>query len=97
MLVRTHVSLRLPVYFDMNVRPMPCTDTGRSLFFALLRAVNLGGDCDSVGAVTGALAGAIYGYDEFVKGCYEWVKKWDEMRIAIRAYKLFHKKPIKST
>jgi hypothetical protein len=40
MLVRTHVSLQLPASFAMNVRPMPCTDTGRNLSFALLRAVN---------------------------------------------------------
>lgn len=68
----------------------------KSLKEAMLKAVNLGGDCDSIAAVTGALVGAIYGYDEFVKESYEWVMKWDEMRTAIRAYKLFHKKPVKS-
>jgi len=66
----------------------------KSLKEALLRAVNLGGDCDSVGAVTGALAGAMYGFDEFLRDCYEHVKNWDEMKVAIRAYKLFHKKAI---
>jgi len=66
----------------------------RSLKDVILKAVNLGGDCDSVGAVAGAIAGAIYGYDDFVKDAYEWVKKWDEMKIALRAYKLFHKKPV---
>ena len=30
---------------------------------AVLRAVNLGSDTDTVGAVAGALAGALYGYD----------------------------------
>jgi len=66
----------------------------KSLKEAILKAVNLGGDCDSVGAVTGAMAGAIYGYDDFVKDCYEWVQKWDEMKIAIRAYKMFNKRSV---
>jgi ADP-ribosyl-[dinitrogen reductase] hydrolase len=35
----------------------------RSLEHALLRAVNLGGDTDTVGACTGALAGAYWGID----------------------------------
>lgn len=34
-----------------------------SLEDAIVRAVNLGGDADTVGAVAGGLAGAIYGYD----------------------------------
>ena len=37
----------------------------------LLRAVNLGDDTDTVGAVTGALAGIIYGYDAIPA---EWLK-----------------------
>lgn len=36
------------------------TDTYRD---AVLKAVNLGGDTDTTGAVTGALAGMLYGYD----------------------------------
>ena len=38
---------------------------------ALLLAVNLADDADTVGAVTGQLAGAIYGYDEIPE---EWLK-----------------------
>lgn len=30
---------------------------------AILKAVNIGGDADSVAAITGMLAGAYYGYD----------------------------------
>lgn len=30
---------------------------------AVVRAVNLGGDADTIGAITGGLAGAIYGFD----------------------------------
>lgn len=38
---------------------------------AVLTAVNLGDDSDTVGAVTGALAGIIYGYDNIPK---EWIE-----------------------
>ena len=30
---------------------------------AIVKAVNLGGDADTIGAITGGLAGAMYGYD----------------------------------
>ena len=30
---------------------------------AVIGAINLGGDTDTIGAITGALAGIIYGYD----------------------------------
>ena len=29
----------------------------------IIKAVNLGGDADTIGAITGGLAGAYYGYD----------------------------------
>lgn len=57
---------------------------------AVLKAVNLGGDADTVGAVVGTLAGARYGYDDIIKNWYlNYVAKWDEKKCAIRAYKLF--------
>ena len=43
------------------------TDNYRS---AVLKAVNLGDDTDTVGAVTGGLAGIIYGYEDIPK---EWI------------------------
>ena len=39
---------------------------------AVLTAVNLGEDTDSIAAITGALAGIIYGYEEIPK---EWIDK----------------------
>lgn len=39
---------------------------------ALIAAVNLGGDADTIGAITGGLAGAIYGVDA-IPG--RWVEK----------------------
>ena len=38
----------------------------------VLRAVNLGGDTDTIAAISGSLAGALYGYDDIPK---EWIEK----------------------
>lgn len=37
---------------------------------AILKAINLGGDADTVGAVTGMLAGAYYGFDVEMQKLY---------------------------
>lgn len=39
---------------------------------AVLKAVNLGDDTDTTGAVTGGLAGIIYGFDEIPR---DWIDK----------------------
>ena len=39
---------------------------------AVLTAVNLGGDTDTIAAITGSIAGIIYGYDTIPK---EWLEK----------------------
>ena len=39
-----------------------CICTTSSFEDALVKAVNLGGDADTIGAITGGLAGALYGY-----------------------------------
>jgi ADP-ribosyl-[dinitrogen reductase] hydrolase len=40
-----------------------CVATTDSFESAVLKAVNLGGDADTIGAVTGQIAGAVYGMD----------------------------------
>lgn len=40
-----------------------CIRNTKSFEEALIKAVNLGGDADTIGAITGGLAGALYGYD----------------------------------
>ena len=47
---------------------------------AIIGAVNLGGDTDTIGTLTGALAGIIYGYDSIPES---WLEK-----IARREYLL---------
>ncbi len=44
-----------------------CILTSESYEECVLKAVNLGGDTDTVGAVAGGLAGALYGYDAIPK------------------------------
>jgi ADP-ribosylglycohydrolase len=58
---------------------------------ALLKAINLGGDADTVGAVVGMLAGAMYGYSDWIKEGYcDYIAQYDEFKIAIRTYKLLN-------
>jgi len=47
-----------------------CVANTKNLKSAILKAVNLGEDSDTTGAVTGALVGAIYGYKEIPE---EWL------------------------
>lgn len=58
---------------------------------ALLKAANLCGDADSVAAVAGQIAGAIYGADQIPAEWVAAVQQWDRGGdIALRAYKLYH-------
>lgn len=43
---------------------------GRSFFDIALKNANLGGDCDTVGAIAGQIAGAIYGVDKYMLKLY---------------------------
>lgn len=54
----------------------------------MLNAVNLGGDTDTTGAVTGGLAGIYYGYESIPKDWVEQIaRKEDIMELAIRLNK----------
>lgn len=67
-----------------------------SFFEAVLWAVNMGGDCDSVGSVVGQIAGAMYGID------YEMMRLYSEMadvktkryHLFIKGYKLISQKAV---
>ena len=58
---------------------------------ALVRAVNLGGDSDTVGAIAGQIAGRIYGASTFPK---RWIKALiNEKEIRSLATQLFNNAP----
>jgi ADP-ribosyl-[dinitrogen reductase] hydrolase len=66
-----------------------CVDTTSNFSDAVLKAVNLGEDADTVGAVTGQLAGAKYGIDSIPK---DWMFELIHgQRIVRIAEKLFSK------
>ena len=66
-----------------------CVDTTSSFSDAVLKAVNLGDDADTVGAVTGQIAGARYGIDSIPK---DWMFELIHgQRIVRIAEKLFSK------
>ena len=59
---------------------------------AVLKLINLGGDADSMGAVCGQIAGAIYGVSSIPNVAKEAILKWDNNgEIALRAYYLYFK------
>ena len=64
--------------------------TTNSFKEAILKAVNLCGDADSIGSVVGQIAGAYYGLDSIPKDWKKTINKWDQNEIALRGYILFH-------
>ena len=53
---------------------------------AMLRAVNLCGDADSLGSIVGQIAGAYYGLDSIPENWITTLNKWDNNEIALRGY-----------
>merc|ERR1711967_124472 len=52
---------------------------------AVVRSVNLCGDADSHGSITGQLAGALYGYSSIHPQFLDWLQQWDDYEFAVRA------------
>eukprot|EP00928_Gymnodinium_smaydae_P100332 TRINITY_DN9820_c0_g2_i1.p1 TRINITY_DN9820_c0_g2~~TRINITY_DN9820_c0_g2_i1.p1 ORF type:complete len:503 (-),score=91.94 TRINITY_DN9820_c0_g2_i1:4-1512(-) len=52
---------------------------------AVARSVNLFGDADSHGSITGQLAGALYGYSSIHPQFKAWLNAWDDHEFAVRA------------
>ncbi|MCS7020149.1 MAG: ADP-ribosylglycohydrolase family protein, partial [Cytophagales bacterium] len=46
---------------------------------AVLKAVNLGSDTDTTGAVTGGLAGLLYGLDNIPKNWLQQIARYDDI------------------
>ena len=57
---------------------------------AVVKSVNLLGDADSHGSITGQLAGAFYGYTSISPKFVEWVTRWDDHEFACRGVLLAH-------
>lgn len=74
-----------------------CVYKTNSFTECMLETVNHCGDADSVGAIAGQIAGAIYGVSEIPKSWLANLQKWDNKTIAARAYKLYHKRPVRTT
>ena len=62
----------------------------KSFESAILKAVNLRGDADSVGSIVGQIAGAYYGIDSIPQNWIEKINTWDNNEIALRGYILCH-------
>jgi ADP-ribosyl-[dinitrogen reductase] hydrolase len=61
---------------------------------AMLLAANTCGDADTIAAITGQIAGAIYGASTIPEKWVSLVEKWDGGgRIAQLAHCLFYRKP----
>jgi ADP-ribosylglycohydrolase len=65
-----------------------CLLTSDTYEEAVLKAVNLGGDTDTTGAVTGGLAGLIHGFESIPKICVASIRKTNEINKLIHS---FHK------
>lgn len=67
-----------------------CVYNSDSFELAVLRCINRCGDADTVGSVTGQIAGAVYGLSSIPKSALECVMKWDpEAEIPHRVIKTF--------
>ncbi|MCS6795206.1 MAG: ADP-ribosylglycohydrolase family protein [Raineya sp.] len=56
-----------------------CLLTTNTYKEAVLKAVNLGGDTDTTGAVTGGLAGLLYGFDSIPKNWVEQIARYKDI------------------
>eukprot|EP00697_Spironema_sp_BW2_P014632 gnl/Spiro4/5114_TR2561_c0_g1_i1.p1 gnl/Spiro4/5114_TR2561_c0_g1~~gnl/Spiro4/5114_TR2561_c0_g1_i1.p1 ORF type:complete len:535 (+),score=69.17 gnl/Spiro4/5114_TR2561_c0_g1_i1:45-1607(+) len=76
---------------DGLVMALHCVYSTSSFAEAVLKCANLGGDADSVTAVAGQIAGAIYGVEAIPQDWIRALQQWDcGGDVALRAYKLFH-------
>jgi len=64
--------------------------TTSSFSEAVLKAVNLRGDADTVGAIVGQIAGAFYGCSSIPLEWKKTVTQFDGNEIALRAFRLFN-------
>jgi len=67
-----------------------CVWTTETFSEAVLKCANIRGDADTVSAVTGQIAGALYGISQIPTPWLQAVQKWDnDGDISLRAFKLY--------
>lgn len=76
---------------DCMAMALHCVYTTESFECALIKAVNMCGDADTVGAVTGQIVGAMYGYDEIPIRWLQATTYWNAGSILYRAHLLYEK------
>lgn len=79
---------------DCLAMALHVTFFSRNFKEAILKSVNMGGDADTLAAVVGQINGCLYGIDDYMLGQYQTVRKWDQDKTFIRAYKLINKKNV---
>ena len=80
---------------DALAMSLHCIWTTNSFNDAVLKAINLRGDSDTVGAITGQIAGALYGIEHISQNWIQTIQQWDNGGdIALTAHKLFIKENI---
>lgn len=78
---------------DALAMALHCTWTTHSFEAAVLKAANLRGDADTVAAIAGQIAGALYGASAIPAAWLDAVQRWDGGgSIALRAHRLFRAK-----
>ena len=60
---------------DSLAAALHCIYTTDNFEDAIVKAVNLGGDADTIGAITGGIAGALYGYEQIPE---RWISALDQ-------------------
>lgn len=78
---------------DCLAMALHCVQWTQSFDEAVLRAANLCGDADTVAAVTGQIAGAIYGASTIPARWKHVVEQWDAEDTCVRAWLLFSTEP----
>lgn len=74
---------------DCMAMALHCVYSTNSFTDALLKSANLGGDADTVSAVTGQLAGSVYGVSNIRPHWIQLLQQWDgQGNVALTAYKL---------
>jgi ADP-ribosyl-[dinitrogen reductase] hydrolase len=87
-------ALEQPTYIgsysvDCLAMALHCVNTTSTFEDAVIKAVNMGGDADSVGSVTGQIAGSMYGYDAIPIRWIHSTHYWNGGSIVYRAHLLY--------